>query len=383
MIKKESVMKTRIFIATLVFLCATVLKAEETITIQANSYDISENLDLRAVADLFGRSESVEEFEVNLNNSESQYSNLDLNEDGFVDYLRVVEERKNDTHFVILQAVLARDVYQDVATIVVEKKGNKVYTQVIGDPYIYGVDYIIEPVYTYIPSFYSYFWVRNYRLWYSPYYWGYYSPFYRHHHCWLVADYHRHMHLYHKEHHFSYKYGVKPISSYSSGKRESSRRDYAVANPQKSFSQRQSATDVLNKRQLQQKNTSSRSSSTRVQSSRSVAPVRSSSSQAVTSSRSSSTRTQAVAPARSSSSSVGVTSSSRSSSTRTQVSVPARSSSSSSSGVGRSSSSSRSSGSISSSSRSSSSSSRSSGFSGTSRSSSSSSSRSSSSRSGR
>ncbi|MBO5974243.1 MAG: hypothetical protein J6U44_06640 [Paludibacteraceae bacterium] len=374
-------MKTRFFIVALFFVGVTFLKAEETITIQANSYDISENLDLRAVADLFGRSESVEEFEINLNNSESQYSNLDLNEDGFVDYLRVVEERKNDTHFVILQAVLARDVYQDVATIVVEKKGNKVYTQVIGDPFIYGVDYIIEPVYAYIPSFYSYFWVRNYRLWYSPYYWGYYSPFYRHHHCWLVADYHRHMHLYHKEHHFSYKYGVKPISSYSSGKRESSRRDYAVANPQKSFSQRQSSTEVLNKRQLQQKNTSSRSSSTRVQSSRSVAPARSSSSQAVTSSRSSSTRTQAVSPARSSSSSVGATSSSRSTSSRTQVSVPARSSSSSS--VSRSSSTSSSRSSSVSSSRSSSSSSSSSGFSGTSRSSSSSSSRSSSSRSGR
>ena len=374
-------MKTRFFIVALFFVGVTFLKAEETITIQANSYDISENLDLRAVADLFGRSESVEEFEINLNNSESQYSNLDLNEDGFVDYLRVVEERKNDTHFVILQAVLARDVYQDVATIVVEKKGNKVYTQVIGDPFIYGVDYIIEPVYAYIPSFYSYFWVRNYRLWYSPYYWGYYSPFYRHHHCWLVADYHRHMHLYHKEHHFSYKYGVKPISSYSSGKRESSRRDYAVANPQKSFSQRQSSTEVLNKRHLQQKNTSSRSSSTRVQSSRSVAPARSSSSQAVTSSRSSSTRTQAVSPARSSSSSVGATSSSRSTSSRTQVSVPARSSSSSS--VSRSSSTSSSRSSSVSSSRSSSSSSSSSGFSGTSRSSSSSSSRSSSSRSGR
>ncbi|MBO5850561.1 MAG: hypothetical protein J6Q47_04700 [Paludibacteraceae bacterium] len=374
-------MKTRFFIVALFFVGVTFLKAEETITIQANSYDISENLDLRAVADLFGRSESVEEFEINLNNSESQYSNLDLNEDGFVDYLRVVEERKNDTHFVILQAVLARDVYQDVATIVVEKKGNKVYTQVIGDPFIYGVDYIIEPVYAYIHSFYSYFWVRNYRLWYSPYYWGYYSPFYRHHHCWLVADYHRHMHLYHKEHHFSYKYGVKPISSYSSGKRESSRRDYAVANPQKSFSQRQSSTEVLNKRHLQQKNTSSRSSSTRVQSSRSVAPARSSSSQAVTSSRSSSTRTQAVSPARSSSSSVGATSSSRSTSSRTQVSVPARSSSSSS--VSRSSSTSSSRSSSVSSSRSSSSSSSSSGFSGTSRSSSSSSSRSSSSRSGR
>ncbi len=381
MIKKENIMKTRFFIVALFFVGVTFLKAEETITIQANSYDISENLDLRAVADLFGRSESVEEFEINLNNSESQYSNLDLNEDGFVDYLRVVEERKNDTHFVILQAVLARDVYQDVATIVVEKKGNKVYTQVIGDPFIYGVDYIIEPVYAYIPSFYSYFWVRNYRLWYSPYYWGYYSPFYRHHHCWLVADYHRHMHLYHKEHHFSYKYGVKPISSYSSGKRESSRRDYAVANPQKSFSQRQSGTEVLNKRQLQQKNTSSRSSSTRVQSSRSVAPARSSSSQAVTSSRSSSTRTQAVSPNRSSSSSVGVTSSSRSTSSRTQVSVPARSSSSSN--VSRSSSTSSSRSISVSSSRSSSSSSSSSGFSGTSRSSSSSSSRSSSSRSGR
>lgn len=384
-------MRTKIFIAVLLFVSVVFVKAEETITIQANSYDISENLDLRAVADLFGRSTSLEDFEMDLNNSESQYSNLDLNEDGYVDYLRVVEEEKNSTHFVILQAVLARDVYQDVATIVVEKRGNKVYTQVIGDPYVYGVDYIIEPVYAYIPSFYSYFWVRDYRLWYSPYYWGYYPPFYRHHNCWNVAHYHRHMHLYHKEHHFSYKYGSKPISSYSSARRESSRRDYAAANPNKSFSQRQSSADVQNKRQLKQKSsvTSSRSASSRAQGVRSVAPARSSASsaQSTTSTRSYSSRTQTTTSARSSSpvrSGSSATTSSRSSSSRTQSTrsvAPARSSvaTSSSSSVSRSSSSSSRSGSVSSSR----SSSRSGGVPSSSRSSSSSSGRSSSTRSSR
>jgi hypothetical protein len=82
--------------------------------------EISDNLDLRA-ADIFGDSRNLREFERQLNDPELQISNLDLNNDNEVDYLRVIETVDNRTHVVIIQSVLDREVYQDVATIEIEK----------------------------------------------------------------------------------------------------------------------------------------------------------------------------------------------------------------------------------------------------------------------
>ena len=60
-------------------------RADETITVTANNADISANLDLKAVATLFGQAKNLEEFEQALNSEDSRISNLDLNADGIVD----------------------------------------------------------------------------------------------------------------------------------------------------------------------------------------------------------------------------------------------------------------------------------------------------------
>ena len=127
--------------------------ADETVTVTATSSDISENLDLKTVATLFGQAKDLEQFEQLLNNPDSAFSNLDLNGDGEVDYLRVIETADNNRHLVVVQAVLAKDIYQDVASIFVEKDEatQSVTVQVIGDEYIYGTNYIIEPVYIHRP----------------------------------------------------------------------------------------------------------------------------------------------------------------------------------------------------------------------------------------
>ena len=133
--------------------------ADETVTVTATSSDISENLDLKTVATLFGQAKDLEQFEQLLNNPDSAFSNLDLNGDGEVDYLRVIETADNNRHLVVIQAVLAKDIYQDVASIFVEKDANdQITVQVVGDEYIYGADYIIEPVYIYRPLIYDWFW---------------------------------------------------------------------------------------------------------------------------------------------------------------------------------------------------------------------------------
>ena len=158
---------------TLLVLLATVswsTWAEETITVSANSEDISQALDLKAVATLFGTVKNVEEFETLLNNPDSAFTNLDLNGDGSVDYLRVVETNNDNKHLVVIQAVLAKDVFQDVASIYVEKDEatGQVSTQVIGDEYVYGENYIIEPVYIYRPYIYDWFWGPTWYCWHSP-----------------------------------------------------------------------------------------------------------------------------------------------------------------------------------------------------------------------
>jgi hypothetical protein len=158
----------------------TQLSAQKNITVEAANEDISYALDLRAVASVFGESKNLEEFEQKLNDNDNEISNLDLNNDGYIDYLRVIETSENDVHLVVIQAILGDDFYQDVATIVVEKnQENRFYVQVVGDPFIYGYNYIIEPYFTRTPFIINWFWSPRYYHWNSPYYWGYYPHHYR------------------------------------------------------------------------------------------------------------------------------------------------------------------------------------------------------------
>ena len=53
-----------------------------------------DNLDLNGVLELFKESKDVEDFEKKLNTESNGVNNLDLNEDGEVDYIRVVDQCK-------------------------------------------------------------------------------------------------------------------------------------------------------------------------------------------------------------------------------------------------------------------------------------------------
>jgi len=175
-------MKTKIGILVLA-LCTSFfnLHAQQRMvtTARAISNDISDNLDLEAVASIFGDSENLEEFERKLNDPNNPISNLDLNEDGYIDYLRVVENSSDQNSLVVIQAVLDDNVFQDVATIEVERVQNgNPRVQIVGDPYIYGSDYIIEPDFYHTPLIFSFFWGPRYSPWQSPYYWNYYPRWY-------------------------------------------------------------------------------------------------------------------------------------------------------------------------------------------------------------
>lgn len=186
------------------------LMAQDITTVKAMSNDISNNLDLEAIASIFGDANDLEDFERRLNDPDLQISNLDLNLDGYVDYLRVVEVSEANTHLIAIQSVLGDDLFQDVATIEVERDRNgKTYVQVVGDVYMYGPNYIIEPVYVRIPVFFSFFWRPYYRPYCSPYYWGYYPSYFSYWHPYHTHIYRGHVHVHvnvhHVYHHVSYR----------------------------------------------------------------------------------------------------------------------------------------------------------------------------------
>lgn len=159
----------------LAFLSCTLMMAQDKTTVSATNEDFSEHLDLEAVASVFGDSKDLEDFEYKLNDPKTKISNLDLNDDNEVDYLRVVETTEKDTHLIAIQAVIGDGLYQDVATVEVEKDDKGVtQVQVVGDVYVYGTNYIIEPVYVHRPVIYTWLWRPFYKPYRSVFYWGVY-----------------------------------------------------------------------------------------------------------------------------------------------------------------------------------------------------------------
>lgn len=238
------------YLMAVLLMSSMMARADETITVSATNSDIAASLDLKVVAKLFGEAKDLEDFEQKLNNPDSAFVNLDLNGDGDVDYIRVIEVTSGTKHLIVLQAVLAKDIYQDVASIYVEKdEANNVSVQIIGDEYIYGENYVIEPVYIYRPVIYDWFWSPYWVCWNSPWYWGYYPYWWHPWGCWNYWAYIDHCHHFHHHHHgCSFHYAKTTRPAVRSMGQDVRRDDYARANPGRSFTERNSG--ITNARQL-------------------------------------------------------------------------------------------------------------------------------------
>ncbi len=277
-------MKRLLTFITILFASVLLLCGQDTYTVSANNEDISQNLDLKIVAKLFSEANTVEQFEIMLNNPDSAYSNLDLNGDGQIDYLRVVEAGTNDTRIVVIQAVLAKDIYQDVASIYIEKNANTndVKVQVIGDEYVYGTNYIIEPVYIYRPVIYNWLWSPRWYCWESPWYWGYWPIWWYYRPCFAYHWYIDRCHRFHCHHYCSFRYARHVNHNYHNIHRSVTRRDYANTRPDNSFNRRNA--DMCNARDLRSTSVRTRTTQSehtqrtavREQTNRTVSPSRTS-----------------------------------------------------------------------------------------------------------
>jgi hypothetical protein len=164
---------------------AIVMSASTSYSQQLDAQVPGDHFSLEGALELFKKSESPEDFERLLNLPDSKVNNLDLNGDGYIDYIRVFDRYEGNVHAFILQAVVSDQESQDIAVIELEKLANgKAVLQIIGDADVYGVETIIEPtteVRTYAGTTTSSS-VVNVWTWpsvryvYSPYYSSWYSP---------------------------------------------------------------------------------------------------------------------------------------------------------------------------------------------------------------
>lgn len=142
-----------IYIYTVLFLClngATYAQHRAGVK-QETIY--AKNFDLKAVATAFGLSVSLDDFERRLNLAELRLSNLDMNRDGKVDYIRVHEVRKSGVKQLILENVTDADNICDLATIIVDKGYlHQSVVQIVGNPAIYGSMNLTTPVYPQKPA---------------------------------------------------------------------------------------------------------------------------------------------------------------------------------------------------------------------------------------
>lgn len=107
-----------------------------------------DNLDLQGVGELLEKAKSAEEFEYLLN-SKDGVNNLDLNGDGYADYISVREfdDRYDNERGFSLFNMLGPDEIQEIATIIFDREGyNYPGARVLltGNEQIYGDDYYYE-----------------------------------------------------------------------------------------------------------------------------------------------------------------------------------------------------------------------------------------------
>lgn len=105
-----------------------------------------DNFSLQGALEMFQKAASPEEFEKLLNTEDNHVNNLDLNEDGETDYIRVIDNTDKDAHALVLQAIISETESQDIAVIEIEKTGDaSAMLQIVGDEDIYGEEVIAEP----------------------------------------------------------------------------------------------------------------------------------------------------------------------------------------------------------------------------------------------
>jgi hypothetical protein len=213
---------------SLALLPAPALQAQE----RADSTGLpGDHFSLAAALDVFKNSKDVASFEKAINDPDQKVNNLDLDGNGEVDYIRVVDHVDKNAHALVLQAPVSKGESQDVAAIELERTGEKsAVVQIRGNEDLYGPDVIVEPyeetekaapgqhgpaatelmhgwvvVNVWAWPCVGFIYGPYYDPWISPWYWGYYPPWWHpwHPFAWGVFwGWHTHWHPWYQPVHY-------------------------------------------------------------------------------------------------------------------------------------------------------------------------------------
>ncbi|MBI5474257.1 MAG: hypothetical protein HY961_18125 [Ignavibacteriae bacterium] len=135
-------MKTVLLCLTLIFIAAASSYSQD----RDSTGLPGDNFSLQGALEMFKKAGSPEEFEKLLNTQDNHVNNLDLNGDGDIDYVRVIDKMDKDVHAFVLQVPVSETENQDIAVVELEKTGDDNATvQIVGDEDIYGEQTIVEP----------------------------------------------------------------------------------------------------------------------------------------------------------------------------------------------------------------------------------------------
>lgn len=112
------------------------LPAEQSAEVILKEY--SKGLDLDATTALAKKAKDAADFERLLNSQAEAVNNIDLNDDGKVDYINVTEYGSGDRRGFSLTTEMSPGKVQEIATIDFQKEGENGVIQTTGNPSLYG-----------------------------------------------------------------------------------------------------------------------------------------------------------------------------------------------------------------------------------------------------
>jgi hypothetical protein len=230
-----------LFFACLVMIAGITTAQKEDNTGSDDSTGLpGDNFSLQGALEMFKNAKTLEEFEQKLNTENNYVNNLDLDGDGNIDYVKVIDKSDGNVHAIILQVPVNEKEDQDIAVIEIEKTGDaSAMLQILGDEDIYGDSTYVEPVELSennskdksgpnagILSYKSvivnvwlwpcvkYIYAPGYVVWVSPWKYSYYPPWFK---PWKPAPWyihHKHCIPYHGYYHPVYIHRVVVVHKY-------------------------------------------------------------------------------------------------------------------------------------------------------------------------
>jgi len=135
----------------------------------ASTIPAAEGLDLRAVGELIKKAKNGEELETLINSPTQGVNNLDLNADGKVDFISVAEYGDGKVKGFSLSTQPASGETQEIATIEVERTGDKANMQIQGNEQIYGRNHYHHSSFGFTDMLIMSYLFSPHRMWGSPY----------------------------------------------------------------------------------------------------------------------------------------------------------------------------------------------------------------------